>query len=130
MNTKNGLSIAKQVSADASGYVGVEMERDGTVESVSIRIYDGAESTLRLRVLKIRDGNQVQLVELVGKDWIDGDDDVYHWDVSEPVEQGDEIAVQYDNNDTSNPHNFRSNIDVDHASGTSRSVLGALGVGR
>jgi hypothetical protein len=81
-------------------------------------------------VLKIRDGNQVQLVELVGKDWIDGDHDVYHWDISEPVEQGDEIAVQYDNNDTSNPHNFRSNIDVDHASGTSRSVLGALGVGR
>jgi hypothetical protein len=128
-DTKNGLSIARAVSPDTSGYEGVEMERDGTVESVSVRIYQGAENTLRLRVLRVRDGSQIQIVQLHGKDWIDGDDDVYRWDVSEPVEQGDEVVVQFDNNDPDHPHNYRVNVDVDHSGGTSRSILGALGVG-
>jgi len=128
-DTKNGLSIAREVSPDTSGYEGVEMERDGTVESVSVRIYQGAENTLRLRVLRVRDGSQIQIVQLHGKEWIDGDDDVYRWEVSEPVEQGDEIVVQFNNSDVDNSHNFRLNVDVDYAKGTSRSILGALGVG-
>lgn len=120
--TKEGVSVAKQVPANTTDTETYAVRRDATVESVQVRIYQGAENDLHLKLQVRRRGTEQvdNLVQRTGKSYIDGDDDVYHFDISAPVENGDKLRVWYDNNDGANAHNFRVNFDLDYLSGLER----------
>lgn len=120
--TKEGVSFAKQVPAAASGSLKFKLEEPAVVGPVDVRIYTGAENTLDLEVL-VEDPdeeNSRPMVRTVGKDVIDGDDDTYHWDVEQELEENDWIVITYNNTDGSNAHNFRANISIDYATGGER----------
>lgn len=129
--SKFGLTFARQVPAAEDDRVAYEVQRDATVEGVEARIYSGAENTLHLTIKHIpATGTPTPLVGTVdedgtGKSYIDGDDDVYNWDVSHPVEKGDILVVDHDNTDGSNAHNYRVNMNLDYMDGTDR-ILGGI----
>lgn len=120
--TKEGVSYGKKVPADGSGTLEYQVSRDATIESVSCRIFPGAETTLELNFYVLRRDTEAtdQLVQTVGKDHVAGDDDLFRWDVSTPVANGDTIVVEYNNTDTNNAHGFRANMDLDYSGGLSR----------
>lgn len=125
---RTAVSFGRQVPAATVSEESRKLEFDATVERVSVRIYRGAETTLSVTPLvRTADGNEFSLVELVGKQSVDGDDDKFIFDVSEPVEEGDEIVVRSKNNDGKNAHNYRVNVEIDAAGGVER-VIDALGV--
>jgi len=128
--TAEGLTFARQVPADESDRLTWEVGNDATVEGVTARIYRGAENTLHLRLKHIpASGSPSQLVEPAaddgdGKDYIDGDDDAWEWDLSVPVEEGDLLVVEHENTDGSNAHNYRVNMDIDYMGGVERAAQG------
>lgn len=125
--TKNGVSFGATVPAASDERLVHELTTDATVEGVSVRIYRGAENTLRLTLTHVpASGSPSDLVETVdgGKDYVDGDDDLYQWDTSVPVEDGDELVVEANNTDGTNAHNFRVNMDLDYMSGVQRAGRG------
>jgi hypothetical protein len=118
--------FATQASAGADSELTEKVSESATVEHLSIRIYRGAELDLELTPFLERDGTErTSLVDLVGKDHIDGDDDRYKLDVLEPVSADDVIGVEYNNQDNNNPHNFSVDVTLDRAGGQSR-VLSLL----
>jgi hypothetical protein len=121
-NRNVGQTLAKSAPAGGSGIVTLSVDADGTIESLKLRIYRGAENTLHLRPVRKTNGSEIALLDYAGKTFVDGDDDVWQWDVSVPIQKGDEIGIRYDNQDPNNPHNFRATVDVDHRGGL-RSVL-------
>lgn len=115
---KTSLTFATEVAAGGSGRISKEFTRDATVEHVQSRIYPGPGTDLKLKILTVTiEGNRRQIVETHGKDDIDGDDDFYEWFPSEPIQKEDELVVEFDNQDTTNPHNFRVNFTVDYVGG-------------
>lgn len=127
-NKRVGQTIAQQVPASGSGFVAVPASKDGTVESLKVRVYAGAENTLKLRPQVKADGSFTDLLDYAGKDWLDGDDDTWEWQLSHPVERGHEVGIRYDNTDPNNPHNFRAVVDVDYLGGAGRVVEGVRGL--
>lgn len=120
---RRGVTISDRVPAGATNRkMRYRVPRDGTVEAFSLRIYSGAELDLEIKpyVVQKADEGQTDLIRMVGKDHLDGDDDVYRFDTSVPVEQGDEIVLSATNQDGSNAYDYRSNIEIDHAGGLSR----------
>jgi hypothetical protein len=128
---ENGYTFAKSVSAGGSGELTRSIRRNGTVERVSVRIYPGPEEDLELNIYReSTDGNnREKLVQPIGKDHIDGDDDTWVWQITEPIKSGETIVVTHDNQDSNNAHPYRVNVDVDYANGLSRFVGGLLGGG-
>lgn len=128
-------SIASREAASLSDHVPaatteqvltLTVERPATVERVALRIYQGAQLDLEIRPYIRRKNNTEQpLIELVGKEYIDGDDDLYVWDISRPLEDNEEIVFSATNNDGSNAYDYRVNLDLDYADGASR-FLGGL----
>jgi hypothetical protein len=109
---------------------------DGTVERVRVRIYIGAQLDLKLRVwLRRKNGGKVDepLIKFVKgmKDYIDGDDDDFSFEIGVPVYLDDEIVVEYKNDDPLNAYDFSVDVEIDYAGGAYRMpVYGALkGVG-
>lgn len=122
--TRDGVTLSAAVAPGGEETIRYEAEENSTVEEVSVRLYDGAEFTLRLYPrIERKDGtNDYDLVELAGKEYIDGDDELFHWSVSEPLREGDEIVVEAINHDGNNERNFRMNCDIDSLGGTSRGL--------
>lgn len=126
---KSGSTIAKQVPATDQDRVSWRVPRDGTLEKLAVRIYIGAENTLRLNVYhEHEDGGQELLIQPQGKNFIDGDDDRWEWDLAVPVRQNDAIVVDYENTDGTNAHNFRVTLDVDYYNGVERFTHALKGV--
>lgn len=130
LNAKAGQSLAKQVPAATEDEVSIPLDGPATVESLMLRIYVGAENTLRLRPMKKKNNGYEDLLDYAddGKHYVDGDDDVWEWDLSVPVGEDEEIVIRYDNRDGSNAHNFRANLDVDYFGGTKRVLEAVKGV--
>lgn len=132
MSRDRGVSIAAAVGPSGTDPKNVEqydslVREDSTVESVSVRIYSGAGLALRLRILRVDDqtGTESEIVRTEGKPFIDGDDERYSWDVSEPVSKDDKIRVEATNLADDQEFNFRANFDVDERAGT-KSVIGEV----
>lgn len=128
---KSGLSFAKQVPAATTETLEQKVQEDATVEHVQVRIYPGAELTTRVYPEIVLDGSDpVPLIEYPedGKQYIDGDDDTWSFDVSEPVQEDDLIRVRVENNDGSNAHNVRVNIETDELGGIDRTEKWLMGV--
>lgn len=128
---KDGFSLSDQVPAGATGReVSARVDTDATIERISIRIYQGPELDLELEpMVQERGGGSRKrpILEYSGKEYVDGDDDLYVWDVAEPVEEGEEIVVQATNRSGSNAYDYRANFDVDYHGGTGRGLLESIG---
>lgn len=102
------------------------VKEDATVEQVTVRFYPGARLDLHVQpfIRKQRTPSRterVDLVELHGKDYIDGNDDLWVFSVSKTVEEDDEIGVEVENVDTDgNDYNFVTDIELDRAGGANR----------
>lgn len=131
---KEGVTLGDRVPAGATEQrMEFEVLADATVEQFSVRIYQGAQLDLQLEVFIERKINESRtrrddIVEMVGKEYIDGDDDVYEWDVSQPIEEEDKLVILATNNDGSNAYDYRANFDVDYEGGVSRGLSRLLGV--
>lgn len=125
---REGLTLSDHVPAGATDQeVSVKIPQSATVERLSVRIYTGAELDLELYpYIQREDGTRQPLLELVGKEYIDGDDDLYEWTLSRPIESGDEITISATNNDGSNAYDYRANLDLEYAGGLSRIFGGVL----
>lgn len=118
--SRDGITFAEQVPATEEDRLSWKVENPATLEGVSARIYRGAENTLRLNLYHIAQGGEVEIVEPIGKDYIDGDDDVYEWQISRSLQVGDRLQVKHHNTDGANAHNYRVNMDIDYNGGLSR----------
>jgi len=121
--TRTGISFAETVAAGGTTTQSYTVDRPGTVENLQIRIYSGAETDLEIEPFVITpDKQKIPLVETRGKAVIDGDDDVYSWSLSLPVEQEAIIKVEANNTDSNNAYDYRANVEVDFR-GANKSIF-------
>lgn len=121
---KEAISFGKSVSKGGSGDVTYDVQADATVERVTVRFYRGQELDLQLTPF-IKTGNgerKIDLVQLAGKSYIDGDGDFFEFDVGEEVTKGDQIGVHFDNKESNYAYNFRVNVELDKEGGTARAM--------
>lgn len=116
---KRGISFSTAVAAGSSDKQEYVVSDHATIEKLSIRIYPGAETDLEIvpQILKDQTDSVENLIRFEGKDHVDGDDDVFRWDLSVPVEKDDVIQILADNNDPNNPFDYRVNMEIDERGG-------------
>jgi hypothetical protein len=107
----------------AAGRLVVPAFNDGTIENLSLRIYLGPALDLRVDPYLMRfNGRRQNLIEYVtgGKQFLDGDDDRYSFNVSIPIRRNELIVCDYWNLDLVNPYDFRLTVEIDYAGGVWR----------
>jgi hypothetical protein len=115
--------FATEVAAGERQVLETEVEADATVEQVDVRFYPGSRLELELRpFIRTKRGNQIDLIDTVGRDVVVGDNDFFQFDVVEQAEEGATLAVEAVNNDPSNSYNFAVDIRVDRTAGLSRAI--------
>ena len=111
----------------------ITLDYAATVEEVSVRFYRGPEHALEVRPFKeTPNGDRLPLIDMIGRDWLIGDDDYFVFDVSEDIEAGDKIGVQWRNRSDEEQYNdgdhngfaYEAPVDivVDQEGGASRVV--------
>jgi len=102
------------------------VKKDGTVEKLEFRIYSGAEDTLRINAYK-RDqetDSKRQIIETPDdQDFIGGNEDFFTFKTSTAVTSDDEIVIEYENTDGSNPHRYKINMEIDRTNGVLSNLL-------
>jgi len=117
--SKRGISFSTTVEAGSSDVQEYDVSDPATIEQLSIRIYPGAETDLEIvpQVLKDQTNTAESLVRFQGKEYVDGDDDVFEWDLSVPVVEDDKIQIRAENKDANNPYDYRVNVEIDERNG-------------
>ena len=126
---RRGVTISDRVPAGATGRkMEYRIPKSGTVESVSFRIYEGAELDLEITPYIDHEGDDgtTDLITQVGKDHIDGDDDVYSFSVSVPVSREDTLVISATNQNSQYDYDYRANVEIDFAGGSNRIFGGVL----
>lgn len=126
-NGRYSVRFAQTVAPGETAELTEEVSRDATVERVTVRIYLGAELDLRVRPFVTESDSRRPLVVYQGKQYIDGDNDVYEFTLSEPVAGGERIGVEVENKDETNSYDFSMTATVDHGGGLNRAVSAFLG---
>jgi hypothetical protein len=98
------------------------IDRPATAERLMIRFYQGPELDLEVRPTRERQNESLPLIDLIGRDVVVGDDDVFDFQISEPLEEGDEIAVEVTNNDDTYAFDVNVDVAIDYAGGTERAL--------
>jgi len=122
---REALRMALNVPAGVKGELTERIRGDCTIERASLRIYIGAQLDLEIRPMIERAGVGGIREPLIrycsgGKQYIDGDDDVYNWILSIPLEVDDKIVLAYSNNDVVNDYDFAFDFEVDYLGGVYR----------
>jgi len=120
MSTLRSIRFAESVDPESAVTLTKQVEEDATVEQVDVRIYRGAELSLRVSPFVKRDSRRFDLIEFRGKDYVDGDGDFWEFSVSESVQKEDVIGVKVENVTTDYTYNFACNLQVDREGGTER----------
>ncbi|ELY69330.1 hypothetical protein [Natrinema versiforme] len=115
------VSVGPGETATAS----TTLDYDATVEEIDVRIYQGAENEIGVVPYRIRDADQLTLVDLIGKSKIYGDGDYWTFNVAESVEEGDEIGIEVEHEADSYQFDVDVDVTLDQAGGASR-VLSAI----
>jgi hypothetical protein len=119
--TKETYRLSLQVAAGGSGRLTRRLTQEGTLDRVNVRIYSGAALYLQLKPkLDQLHQREVDVVDYTGKQYIDGDDDAYVFDVSIPVHVDNQLIVEYVNNSLVDALDFAVDFIVDHLGGTER----------
>lgn len=107
-----------------------ELSEDCTVEDVTVRFYQGPR--LDLHVVPFVEtggdrGRRTPLVNFQGsKQYVDGDDDLWPFDCTESVEDGELLGVEVENVDSENTYSFAVDVTVDYAGGAERAAVGVF----
>jgi hypothetical protein len=123
--------LQDSVPADTEGHeVAVELERDGTLEHLTLWSVPGSEDALEVRpVVRRYNGDRADDIPIPdygdGEQFVTGEPDGDEYVVNMEVTQGDEIVIQIDNTSLDYAYRFRALPTVDYAGGTSR-LLGVF----
>jgi len=120
IETRRSVRFADSIGPNSTQTLTRRIQRDATVEELRVRIYPGAELDVHIEPFVKRSGGRFPLVDLVGKDHIDGDDDVMTFHVAEPVQDEDEIGVEVANVDGSNSYDFSVDAHLERQGGVRR----------
>jgi hypothetical protein len=106
----------------------VEVREDATVERVDVRIYTGPRQDLEVvpfveRVEGPQRRSRSRLVELHGKDYVDGDGDTYTFHASKSVEEGDLIGVEVVNQEEEWGYDTAVTMVLEREGGAGRSLV-------
>jgi hypothetical protein len=119
--TRQAYRFAATVPAGATVRLTERIPRDGTVESVKVRIYVGAQLALQVKpyVTNERqfDRPLVYYAPAPAKQFIDGDDDRFEWHIREPVAVDDYLVVEITNTDATNSYDASVDMEVDYLGG-------------
>lgn len=124
---RGNLRFSERIAADTTESFEHEIREESTIERLVVRIYPGAELDLRVEpYLKVaEDGPREPLITYEGKQYIDGDDDKWNFDLVEEAEPGDIVGVEVVNLDDSNGYDFVTQLSLDPGDERSlRSILG------
>lgn len=124
---RGNLRFAEQVSAGSTSSLEHEVREPSTIERLIIRIYPGAELDLRVKpyVEIAGDGPKVPLLTYEGKEYVDGDDDKWEFDLVESVDPGDKVGVEVTNVNSNYAYDYAAHISLDP--GADRSLLSVFG---
>lgn len=125
--------FSDSVAGGATETLAKDFNFSATVERVRVRIYTGAELDLEIRPYVKRDETeQVDLIDTKGRNTIVGDDDVFVFDTSVPIESDDALVVEATNLDPDFSLDYACDITWDTIGGTEsvRSTLWSELVGR
>lgn len=125
------LHLAATVPAGQTLTVERRIQQDCTLVAMRIRIYVGAQLALRLTpyIVNAR-GQRRDLVAwgdgAAAKRYIDGDDDLYEYSLSEPIDaDADErICIDAVNTDAANALDFSADFGLDYSNGQFPGVHG------
>jgi hypothetical protein len=130
LSEKEGAAALRRLSyrfaADVLPNTTIKLTRkvpaDGTVEKVRIRTYVGNELALQIRPwVESERGRIRHLVTYApapAKQYVDGDDETWVFEIREPVEQnGDCLVVEVVNTSINYTYSMAVDIEVDHAGG-------------
>ncbi|WP_058826725.1 hypothetical protein [Haloferax sp. Q22] len=128
---KSSLRFAGNVGPDDVETETYALQKDATVEEVAVRIYQGPRLDLQIIPFVERGEpgyrERIPLVELRGKEYVDGDDDYWIFPTSESVHEGELLGVEVRNIDGSNTYDYAVDMVVDRAGGVTRPVDSFLG---
>lgn len=114
------------VGPGADGELTADAERDATVERVDVRFYAGPRLDLKLvPFVRTERGDRVELIDVTGREAIVGDNDVFEFEVSEPLDSTDVLGVAFDNTDEENAYDFVVDLQIDREGGQNR-VFGGV----
>ena len=120
------LHFGRKVGASTEGTETYDVAKDATLEKLEIRIYSGAEDTLRLNVYK-RDQETDSKRKIIDtpddQEFIGGNEDFFEFRLTESVTSDDEIIVEYENTDGSNPHRYKVNMELERTGGVLSSLM-------
>jgi len=117
------VRFSDTVPPDSTRTYSRAIEEPATAEQLSVRFYQGPELELEIRPLRQRESDALPLIDLVGRDVVVGDDDVFDFEVSEPLEEGDELVMEVTNNSTEYAYDFNADVAIDYLGGTERAVV-------
>jgi len=130
-NRMDSHRFAGEVGAGGDADESTTVEADATVEEVAVRFYPGPRLDLHVTPYLERgngaNANRIPLVNFHGKDYVDGDDDLWVFPISEPVEQGDTLGVFVNNTEPEHAYDYAVNMTLDREAGVQRSASSLLG---
>ncbi|MWG36951.1 hypothetical protein [Halomarina oriensis] len=126
-STRDSLRFSETVPPGETSTLSVEMEDPATIDRVRVRLYPGTQLALQIRpVVRINDEDEILIPRLFGRNYITGDGDTWNLETSEPVEQGDVVAVEVTNTDSQYAYDYSVDMTLDRAGGSGRSLVGML----
>lgn len=133
-NNRKSVRFAERIPPGESRTLTYAVQQDATVEQVDVRIYTGPRLDLHVEPFvgvggATEDGrtDRISLVEIVGKDYIDGDGDRYTFFPVEGVNgNNDTVGVIFDNVDPENGYDVAVDMTLDRDGNAERGLLSRL----
>lgn len=134
--TRDSFRLAAPVSPGSTVNLTKRMQEAATVEGVRVRFYSGPrldvraepyvevshgpDRTDRVNLIDYADEANDPDADVAAKDFIDGDDDDFQFDVSQPVDRDEVVGVEIENVNAEFTYNVTVDVVVDYAGGSSR----------
>lgn len=107
------------------------LSHDGTIEKARMRLYIGAQLSVRISPFIMRSNDLREpmikfskaadtIGGIVPKDYLDGDDDSMDFELGIPVYRDQELIVRVTNTDLLNDYDFAFDVMVDYMGGSYR----------
>lgn len=130
MDNKKPIRFSKAVPPGESVTLTRTVDEPATIEHLAVRFYTGPELAVHVtprRIPENGDGQPQDLVELEGKDHIDGDGDHWQFEMSESVEKEDVLEVEIINTASPDPeldltYDVTVDVSLDREGGVLRPV--------
>jgi len=129
LETSEAVSFAETVPSGEESELAYETDGAATIERLKIRFYPGQQLDHRIHVV-IREkgsGRERNVVQTPGKDVFTGDDDVYDFELSKPLNADEQLVVRSVNTDPQYSYDTRVNAEIDYRGGRVNALISKLG---